>query len=329
MPTASATPRGRLKKSSRRKTSPSPLVQTVYPVPMQRRHFLTLAAASTGSLLADHHGKKPSSKPSNILLSLKDNMVGEGATFHDKCRLVKELGYDGIEVHGPNLLKPADVRAASAATKLPVHGMVNAVHWQKRLSDPSAEKRAESRLALIACLKEISAMGGSSVLLVPGVAGGKVTQKEAWDRSVEQIRMTLPTAAKLGVHIIIENVWNGMFYDPKGPNTQTADRLANYIDEIDSPWVGSYFDIGNHQRFGKPADWIRTLGKRIVKLDVKDWGIKNGFGNIGQGDVDWPAVRTALQEIGYTGWATAEVRGGKKDRLAEILQNMQTHLLGV
>ncbi|MGC6426053.1 MAG: sugar phosphate isomerase/epimerase family protein [Akkermansiaceae bacterium] len=298
---------------------------------MQRRTFLTqasLAAASTATLLGEHDGEKATSKPSNILLSLKDNMIGEGATFEEKCRLVKDLGYDGIEVHGPNLHKPAEVRAASAATKLPVHGMVNAVHWQKRLSDPSEEKRTESRLALIECLKEISAMGGSSVLLVPGVAGGKVTQKEAWDRSVEQIRMALPTAAQLGIHIIIENVWNGMFYDPKGPNTQTADQLANYIDEINSPWVGSYFDIGNHQRFGKPADWIQTLGKRIVKLDVKDWGIKNSFCNIGNGDVDWPSVRAALKDIGYTGWATAEVRGGKRDRLAEVLKNMQTHLLG-
>ena len=118
-----------------------------------------------------------------------------------------------------------------------------------------------------------------------------------------------------------------MFYDSKGPNTQSADQLAKYLDEINSPWVGSYFDIGNHQRFGKPAEWIRTLGKRIVKLDVKDWGKKGGFGKIGSGDVDWPAVRTALKDIGFTGWATAEVGGGNKDRMAEVLKNMQTHLL--
>jgi len=119
-----------------------------------------------------------------------------------------------------------------------------------------------------------------------------------------------------------------MFYDPKGGNAQSANLLAKYLDEINSPWVGSYFDIGNHQKFGKPADWIRTLGKRIVKLDVKDWGGKNGFCKIGEGDVDWPDVRKALAEINYTGWATAEVSGGKADRCAEILANMRKHLLG-
>lgn len=299
---------------------------------MQRRTFITSTAstlATAGTLLADHHGKeKKPVEPKNILLSLKNTMVGEGATLEEKCRLVKSLGFDGLEIHGPKLLKPAEVCAASTATGLPIHGMVNAVHWQKRLSDPSAEKRAESCKILVSCIEEISAMRGSSVLLVPGVADRTTTQKEAWDRSIEQIQIALPTASRLGIHILIENVWNGMFYDPEGPNTQTADRLANYLDEINSPWVGSYFDIGNHQRFGKPAEWIRRLGKRIVKLDVKDWGIAKGFGKIGEGDVDWPDVRDALKEINYTGWATAEVRGGKRARLEEVLKNMRTHLLG-
>jgi hexulose-6-phosphate isomerase len=82
------------------------------------------------------------------------------------------------------------------------------------------------------------------------------------------------------------------------------------------------FDIGNHQKYGPPAAWIRTLGKRIVKLDCKDWGKQPGFSKIGQGDVDWPAVRQALLEIGYSGWAAAEVSGGGKEQLREISEQM-------
>ena len=135
-------------------------------------------------------------------------------------------------------------------------------------------------------------------------------------------------SSRLGIHILIENVWNNFLYDPKGDNNQSADLLAKYLDEMNSPWVGSYFDIGNHQRFGKPAEWIRTLGKRIVKLDVKDWGKSNGFCKIGDGDVDWPDVRKALGEIGFTGWSTAEVGGGNRDRIKEIHDRMDKHLLG-
>jgi L-ribulose-5-phosphate 3-epimerase len=296
---------------------------------MKRRTFLTTATATTGSLLANHHSeKKISSENSNIYLSLKDNMIGEGGSLAEKYALIKELGYDGVELSVPKRVNLEEAVTASKKADLPIHGSVNSVHWSIKMSSPDEAERAKADAAMKACLLETHQAGGSSVLLVPGVAGGEVSQKQAWDRSIVEIQKCLPLASKLGLHIGIENVWNGMFYDPKGPNTQTADLLKNYLDEINSPWVGSYFDIGNHQRFGKPAEWIKILGRRIMKLDVKDWGVKGGFGKIGEGDVDWPAVRASLQDIGYSGWATAEVGGGKKNRLAEILKNMRTHLLG-
>lgn len=296
---------------------------------MKRRVFLTTAAATAGAVLANHHGEKKSTgDDSSLYLSLKDGMIGGGGSLEEKYGLVKELGYDGVELSVPKRENLEQAVAASKKVGLPIHGSVNSVHWSIKMSSPDETERTKAVEAMKTCLMETHQAGGSSVLLVPGVAGGKVTQKAAWERSIVEIQKCLPLASKLGLHILIENVWNGMFYEPKGPNTQSADRLKNYLDEIDSPWVGSYFDIGNHQRFGKPAEWIKTLGRRIVKLDVKDWGIKGGFGKIGEGDVDWPAVRASLKEIGYSGWATAEVGGGKKDRLAEVLQNMRLHLLG-
>ena len=66
----------------------------------------------------------------------------------------------------------------------------------------------------------------------------------------------------------------------------------------------------------------------FVKLDVKDWGKSNGFCKIGDGDVDWPDVRKALGEIGFTGWSTAEVGGGKRERIQEIHDRMDKYLLG-
>ena len=144
-----------------------------------------------------------------------------------------------------------------------------------------------------------------------------------WDRSIEQIHLALPLAAELGVHILIENVWNGFCYDPSGGNDQSADQLAAYIDAISSPWVGAYFDIGNHQRYAQPATWIRTLGRRLTRCHVKDWSVKNSWQDIGKGDVDWPAVRSALSDIGFTGWCTAEVGGGGEDRLREIKAQME------
>jgi hexulose-6-phosphate isomerase len=255
-------------------------------------------------------------------------MCADGKTLEEKFKLLQDLGYDGVELNSPGGENKEEALAASRKLGFPIHGVVDSIHWQTRLSDPSAEIREKGLQGLLTAIRESHQVNGNAALLVPGVVDGKTTHQEAWDRSIEQIHKAIPTAAKLGVHILIENVWNGMFYDPKGDNKQSAELLVKYLDEIDSPWVGSYFDIGNHQRFGKPAEWIRQLGRRIVKLDVKDWGIKNGFCKIGDGDVDWPEVRKAVQEIGFTGWATAEVGGGNRERCAEILANMRTHLLG-
>ncbi|MBL8888540.1 MAG: sugar phosphate isomerase/epimerase, partial [Planctomycetaceae bacterium] len=85
------------------------------------------------------------------------------------------------------------------------------------------------------------------------------------------------------------------------------------------------FDIGNHWKYGSMGDWIRQLGKRIVKLDLKGFSrANNRFTKITEGDLDWADVRKALLEIDYYGWAAAEVDGGDLDRLKEISAEMDT-----
>jgi L-ribulose-5-phosphate 3-epimerase len=292
---------------------------------MLRRHFLaTLAAASAPLSLR----AQTAASPLPIKLSLKCGMAQFGATLEEKFRILKELGYDGVELDSPGVQNKEEALAASKATGLPIHGVVDSIHWKIRLSDPDAAVREEGLKGLLTAIRESHVCGGSAVLLVPGVVDAKTNHDDACSRSIEQIRKALPLAAELGVHVLIENVWNKMFYTEDGGNAQSAEKLAAYIDQIGSPWVGSYFDIGNHQRFGKPAEWIRTLGKRIVKLDCKDWGVKGGFGKIGEGEIDWPDVRKALAEIGYTGWATAEVQGGDRAACGEILAQMKKYLLG-
>jgi hexulose-6-phosphate isomerase len=247
--------------------------------------------------------------------SVKWGMVGTGGTVMEKFKIQKALGYDGIELTSPGGPKVDVVLAASKATGMPVHGVVDSVHWGKRLSSPDEKTRNAGREALVTAIKDTHAYGGSSVLLVPGrVAGKDETHDHVWDRSIAEIRKVLPLASRLGIHVLIENVWNGFCEQPE--------QLRDYIDAINSPWVGVYFDIGNHQKFAPSEKWVQVLGQRIVKLDVKDWGVKPGFCKLGDGDVNWPAVRKALANIGFHGWCTAEVRGGNRERLAEIAERM-------
>lgn len=290
--------------------------------PLSRRAFLktgalALSAAAAGRLVAESRPSAASgSLDGRIFKSLKIGMVDVPGSLADKFRAVREAGFDGIELDSPGI----DIEAAKAAvaeTGLPVEGTVCATHWQVRHSDPDAEVRAQALADLEQAIRETHATGGHSVLLVPG-HGNDGSEDQVWERSVANIGKAVPLAARLGIHIAIENVWNHFLYDHDGPGDQTAEPLRDYVDAFHSPWVGVHFDIGNHQRYGPPAEWIRTLGKRIVKLDVKDWGVESGWARIGDGDVDWAAVRRALLDIRYAGWAAAEVSGGGAEELRAI-----------
>jgi L-ribulose-5-phosphate 3-epimerase len=297
---------------------------------LNRRSFLrTSAALAAGSPLlsplaaaiADDEPTSPKfAGRGRIFKAVKWGMIDVKGSVADKFRLQKELGYDGMELIGPSELDPQEVRRASDETGMPVHGLVDMKHWDIRLSSPDPSVRQQGVAHLEQCLRDAKAFGGSSVLLVPGrVSGPDETHDDVWRRSIVEIRKVLPQASKLGIHILIENVWNGF--------CESAEEFRDYLDEIDSPWVGAYFDIGNCRKFGPSEEWVRTLGSRIVKLDCKDWGDTEGFCKIGDGDVNWPAVRQALAGIGFSGWCTAEVQGGGRDALADIAERMNRVLL--
>ena len=126
------------------------------------------------------------------------------------------------------------------------------------------------------------------------------------DASREGVKRLIPTAEKAGVRITIENVWNNLWVKPE--------LHANFVASFQSPWVRAHFDIGNHVKYARPQDWIRTLGNLLAKCHVKDFklgrdgrgGGYEGFCNIRDGSVDWPAVRKALDDIGYNGWMSIE-----------------------
>jgi hexulose-6-phosphate isomerase len=288
---------------------------------MNRRAFLAASAAALGAMTLPRAASQDS-RP-RIRKAVKIGMVHGNAPLLDKFRSLKKLGYDGVELDSPSGLDPAEVLRARDETGLAIPGVVDSVHWTKTLGDPDPAVRAEGRAALETALRDCRRFGGSSVLLVPAVVNAGISYADAWDRSQAEIARVLPLAAELGVAIALENVWNQFLLSPL--------EAARYVDAFGSPWIGWHFDVGNVVTFGWPEQWIRILGARIKKLDVKEFsrkkrdeqGLWKGFDvEIGDGDCDWPAVRKALAETGWSGWATAEVRGGDEKRLADVLDRM-------
>jgi hexulose-6-phosphate isomerase len=191
-------------------------------------------------------------------------------------------------------------------------------HWQKPLSHPDPNARQQGLEGLQQALKDAKRYGATSVLLVPGVVNKDVTYDDCFKRSVVEIKKALPLAQELGVKIAIENVWNNFITKPE--------QAKAFLDEINSPQVGWHFDIGNVIRYGAPEEWIPVLGKRILKLHIKEFSKIKSFGiKFFEGDNNWPAIMKALDEVGYQGWGISEQPGDQSkdaDALKDLAQRM-------
>jgi L-ribulose-5-phosphate 3-epimerase len=296
---------------------------------MNRRDFLATSAAGVAILATPAVAQPDDAKPRRTLRkAVMFGMVGEGATIVDRFQILRDCGFEGVEMDSPSTIPPDEILAAQEKTGLVVHGLVDSVHWQMTLSNPDAAVRAEGLKALETALRDAKSFGSTSILLVPGIVNNDVGYDECYARSQEEIRKALPLAEECGVRIAIENVWNNFLLSPL--------EAARYVDDYKSPWVGFHFDIGNVINYGYPAQWVRILGKRTLKLHIKDFsrkkrndeGLWKGFDvELGDGDADWPATMKALDDTGYStapagNWATAEVRGGDRARLQQISDQM-------
>src|SRR5262249_34478863 len=176
---------------------------------------------------------------------------------------LKEAGFEGVELISPNELDLKEVMAARAETGLVIHGVSGSVHWRSPLSDPDPQGAARGIDAIRREFAPCKPSGGPPVLVVPAVVNRKVGYRDAYNRSAANIRALIPDAESHGVKIAIEEVWNKFLLSPI--------EFARYIDEFESPWVGAYFDVGNVVAFGFPQEWIRELGKRILKIHIKEY----------------------------------------------------------
>lgn len=300
---------------------------------MNRRSFLKSSAA-LGAALASSQIEFPNvirripQAKRTLKKAVMIGMVAEGQTLEEKFRILIDCGFSGVELDSPSKTPREEVLKAMEKTGIVVHGLVDSVHWTYLLNSPAEKEREKAIEALKTALKDGQAFKSSSVLLVPAVVNQKLPYDQAYIHSQEGIKAVLPLAKECGVKIAVENVWNDFLLSPL--------EAARYVDEFQSEWVGFHMDLGNVINIGYPAQWVRILGKRILKLHIKDYSRKRrdeegrwkGFDvELGDGDCGWGDVMKELDAIGYSTapegrWATAEVRGGDRKRLKEIAERM-------
>jgi len=222
----------------------------------------------------------------------------------------------------PDERKAQEMKQAADAATVQIDSVMNVDHWQYPLSSSDPAVVEKSLNGMRTSLRNAKLWGSDVVLLVPAVVNSQTSYRDAWTRSQAQIRKLIPLAQELSVVIGIEEVWNKFLLSPV--------EMAQYVDEFRSPWIKAWFDVGNVVLYGYPQDWIRTLGKRIVKVHLKDFKRKQGgydWVNLGDGDVEWPAVRQAFSDIGYGGSVIAELEQGDAAYLSDVSRRIDRLLM--
>ncbi|PYV08082.1 MAG: xylose isomerase [Acidobacteria bacterium] len=252
-------------------------------------------------------------------------MLPKQLSYKDRFKLARDVGFEALQIYPTSDQREAEeIKKAAEDAKIRIDSIMNEGHWEWPLSSSDPAVVDKSLNAMRTSLHNAKFWGAYSVLLVPAVVNPQTSYRDAWTRSQEQIKKLVPLAEELGVVIAVEEVWNKFLLSPL--------EFATYIDQFNSPWVKAWFDVGNVVLYGYPQDWIRTLGKRIVELHLKDfkrYENKYEWVNLGDGDIDWAEIRKALAEIGYSGAATTELESGDEAYLRDVSKRVDRLVLGV
>lgn len=279
-----------------------------------------LAAAPANS------SASPTSAPSPLPVKkgVWFGMLPESLSIADRYKLARDVGFEVVQAPTePDQSKAEEVKRAADAANIRIDSVMNMDHWKYPLSSSDPAVVEKSLAGMRTSLHNAKLWGSEVVLLVPAVVNAQTSYHDAWTRSQKQIRTLIPLAEELKVVIGIEEVWNKFLLSPL--------EMVKYVNEFKSPWIKAWFDIGNVLLYGYPQDWIHTLGKSIVKMHVKDFKRhEDGYAwvNLGDGDVDWPAVRQAIADIGYSGSVITELEHGDEAYLRDVSRRFDRLVIG-
>ena len=286
---------------------------------MTRRNFFTSTAAALAAASQSNASARLPIKKA-VLLS----MLPKTLSYADRFKVAHDAGFEEAECGTePDDKVAEEIRKAAEGAKIRIHSVMNSDHWKYPLSSADPDVVAKCVKGMETSLRNAHLWGADTVLLVPAVVNPETSYADAWKRSQTQIRKMLPMAEKLKVIIAVEEVWNKFLLSPV--------EFARYVDDFQSPYLKAYFDVGNVVLYGYPQDWIRTLGKRIVKLHLKDFQFKQGqtqWTALREGDINWKEIYNALNEVGYRGTATVELPGGDLPYLTEVSRRVDLIFTG-
>ncbi|HLA83661.1 MAG TPA: sugar phosphate isomerase/epimerase family protein [Thermoguttaceae bacterium] len=326
---------------------------------LHRRDFLAASTLATAGLLVGGRFSATAAPAEQPKFKTTPHKALIGAPSEETFKSWKAVGIEGMETRGETAWRKSSRDAArdhllAERLGMRIHSVM--FGWAN-VNDPNTGRVARDIDNIAAALEAAQGYGADVVLVVPCKIGGMAMPKpwefdirfdektghleqvvagdnakykeyieahnHATDASRKAIERLLPVAERTGVVIAVENVWNNLWVKPE--------LFAHFIGSFNSHWVQAYYDIANHVIYAPPEEWIRALGRLIVKVHAKDFRLNaNGQGgnwvDIRDRGVNWPSVRAALDQIGYNGWMTLE--GSERLSLEERGKRLDLILAG-
>ena len=262
-------------------------------------------------------------------------MFEGGRSIEEVLREARDVGFEAVELavassgvltHETTQTECEDIVAAAERIGVEISSVASGENWSCSPSANDPEVRKKIVDFTHRALQVANWLGTDAYLYIPGAVevfflenSEVIPYEVCCERATEAIKEIIPTAEETGVTIGVENVWNKFLLSPT--------EMRDFIDSFNSKAVGAYFDVGNVLLTGFPDQWIRILGDRIARIHVKDFktsiGTIAGFVDLLEGDVDFDAVKEALAEVGYDGYATAEILPYEEGRLKKTADAMR------
>lgn len=246
------------------------------------------------------------------------NEMFGGQPFSDVCRLVRSIGYTGIELAPFTLCSSSaplsdvrelteaarqNLRVAAADAGVEIVGL----HWLLahtaglHLTSPDVATRRRTADYLMALAECCADLGGQVLVfgspqqrrLLPGV-----DREAAVDFAIKVLQQALPTCEQLGVTIALEPLAAS-----EDNFLNTAADTVQLIEQLDSPACRLHLDVKAMTSEPSPIPQIiHDNASWLVHFHAND---PNRLGP-GMGDVDFAPILQALRAMDYAGWISVE-----------------------
>ena len=210
------------------------------------------------------------------------------------------MGLDGVELGygdandlatNPDRRRVTGIQAQANGIEIPSLCIGSLNNGGFSNDDPTVRQRA---LDLVTSSLDAALELGAKVILVPFFFKGSPENDEQFQRIVEHFRQVAPLAEAKGLTFGYEG-------------DLSADRMLALLEQVGSPALKCYYDIGNAVWLGHdPLAEIPLLGAAVCQVHIKEFYEKLSDRMLGEGKVPVPGCCDALRALGYDGYLVLE-----------------------